>query len=239
MNKILRKLLHTGLFSQQREKIDQPLSSQAPNVTPNDYSQSIARSFNRKINKFSKFSKNSRFILFSVIIAIITLTAYFAIKNLTGQPTTSKITKQRTDLLKAKASQTLNKEFLFPLKDTNGNEISKLKYTIQNAELREEIIIRGQKATTVKGRVFLIFNLKITNDYNKSIQINARDYIRLIVNNSSEKLALDIHNDPVEIQAISTKYTRLGLPINDTDTNLTLQIGEIDGKKELIKLELK
>ena len=81
--------------------------------------------------------------------------------------------------------------------------------------------------------------MKITNNYDKSVQIPTRDYIRLMVNGSDEKLAPDIHNDPVEIQAISTKYTRVGFPINETDKDLILQVGEIAGKKQTVKLNLK
>jgi hypothetical protein len=108
-----------------------------------------------------------------------------------------------------------------------------------DAELRDEIIVKGKQATAIKGRTFLIVNLKITNDFDKTITINTRDYVRLTVNKNSEKLAPDIHNDPVEIQADSTKYTRVGFPIDDTDKDLTLTVGEINGPKQTIKLNLK
>lgn len=188
----------------------------------------------------NKIHKNRFFLPMVIGLTIIAVT-FLAISNLAkSQPkNVAGINDKKIEIKKARSAQTLNKEFRFPLKDSGGKEISKLKYFIQTVELRDEIIIKGQKATAVRGRAFLILNLKITNDYNRSVQINARDYIRLSVNNSSEKLAPDIHNDPVEIQAISTKITRLGFPVNETDKNLTLQIGEIDGKKELIKLNLK
>lgn len=145
----------------------------------------------------------------------------------------------RIEIQKAKAEQIINKTFSFPLRDGRGVEVSKLKFVVENAELRDEIIVKGKRATSVKGRTFLIVNVKITNDFNQPVSINSRDYMRLIVNNSSEKLAADIHNDPVEIQAISTKYSRLGFPINDSDKKLVLQVGEIDGSKQTIQLQLK
>jgi hypothetical protein len=52
-------------------------------------------------------------------------------------------------------------------------------------------------------------------------------------------LAPEIHNDPVEVQALSTKYTRLAFPIDDTYKDLTLYVGEINGHKDAIKLNLK
>ena len=72
------------------------------------------------------------------------------------------------------------------------------------------------------------------------IKINTKDFIRLSVNNNqNEWLAPDLHNDPVEVQAISTKNTRLGFPVNESDKNLVLQVGEIEGYKQQISLSLK
>lgn len=137
----------------------------------------------------------------------------------------------------ASASQDINKEFSFPLRDGKGNEVSQFKFLIEKAELRDEIIVKGQRANSVKGRTFLIVNLKITNQFNRPIEIDTRDYIRLSVNgNEEEWLAPDVHNDPVEVQAISTKYTRVGFPINTTDGKLILRVGEINGDKEKIEL---
>lgn len=196
--------------------------------------------------KMKKTSKFPKFLTALIIILLIIFGGFFSIKNISKTQSSSVKTastlgteNQRVDVQPPKASQTLNRQFSYPLKGTDGTEVSKFKYEIQNAELRDEIIIKGEKATAVQGRTFLVLNLKITNDYDKSIQINARDYVRLEVNKSPEKLAPDIHNDPVEIQAISTKFTRLGFPINDTDKNLVLQVGEISGPKDQIQLNLK
>lgn len=138
-----------------------------------------------------------------------------------------------------KARQVLNKELAVPLKDAKGKEIARIKYLIENAELQDSIIVKGQRARAVKGRTFLILNLKISNNHDQTIEINSRDYIRLFANSKKDAFAADIHNDPVQVQAISSKQTRLGFPINDADKNLTLQIGEIKGKKETVKLDLK
>ncbi len=143
----------------------------------------------------------------------------------------------RVEIVEAKENADINREFEFPLKDSEGNEVSKLKYMIESADLHDEIVVKGQKATAVKGRTFLILRLKITNEFDQPIEINTRDYARLIRNdNEEEKLAPDIHNDPVQVQAISTKLTRIGFPINDTDTNLMLLVGEITGDKETIEI---
>lgn len=140
----------------------------------------------------------------------------------------------------AKASQALGREFLFPLRNGEGENLSDIRFFIDKVEKRDEIIVKGKRATSIKGRTFLIITLKITNQYSQAITMNTRDYVRLSVNgNKDEWLAPDIHNDPVEIQALSTKLTRVGFPIYDTDSDLVFRVGEIDGEKEEIPLDLK
>ncbi len=196
---------------------------------------------NNMVEKIKKLRKsrlfNKKLVKYLVILAVIVVVAS-GLGRAVSRDESSGIKK--TSVADAKAEQDINKEFSFPLKDSEGEEVSRLVYAIENAELRDEIIVKGQKATAVNGRAFLIFTIKITNEHNQSIEMNTRDYMRLSVNgNEDEWLAPDIHNDPVEIQAISTKSTRLGFPINDTDTNLVLRVGEVNGEKEVINLELK
>lgn len=135
------------------------------------------------------------------------------------------------------SSQMLNREFFFPIRSEKDEVIGSIGYTLESAQLQKEIIVKGQRATAVAGRVFLILNIKIVNKDNRTVIINARDYIRLSVNNSQEWFAADVHNDPVEAQAISTKYTRLAFPINESDKNYILQVGEIKGQKTVIDIK--
>lgn len=193
---------------------------------------------NRRENRFKKI--NFRFIKekFTTIVLFFILMAFSFLlggKFTQGAP---KIEDPRSNAPISKARQSLNKGFMFSLKDEKGQEVSKIKYDIESAELQDQILVKGQRATAVKGRTFLILNIKITNKHNQTISLHSRDYIRILINDKKELLAPDIHNDPVQIQAISTKYTRLGLPINEGYKSLKLQIGEIDGKKEIIALNI-
>ena len=145
--------------------------------------------------------------------------------------------RDQIEIKGARASAELNREFNFPLINDKGEELSKITYILEKAELRDEIVVEGKRATAIKGRTFLVITLKIANNYGQSIKINSKDYMRLSVNgNKEEWLAPDIHNDPVEVQAISTKFTRLGFPMNDNDRDLVLRVGEIKGNKEEIPL---
>lgn len=211
-----------------------PSSNYQANYVNNGSSGSPAK-------KSKKFFKNNKFLPFIVVIALVSLIGVFAIRNAMQSNANGSAlgASEKVDVEAPLSQQTLNKGFDFPLRDAKGKEVSKLKYEIQNVEMRDQIIVKGQRATSVEGRAFLIVNLKITNNFDQSIQLNSKDYVRLIVGSSPEKLAADIHNDPVDVQAISTKFTRLGFPINDNETSLTLQVGEISGQKETIKLDLK
>lgn len=187
--------------------------------------------------KRRSFSLKNLYIPLAAIVLIVVILGVLALRKNSQSPTgVAQTASGQVDVQKPRATKTLNKTFNFPLKDDSGKQVSTITYTIQSVELRDQIIVKGETATAVKGRTFLIVNLKLTNNFTKSVQINARDYIRLILAGSSEKLAADIHNDPVEVQAISTKYTRIGFPIDDTNKKFTLQVGEITGPKQDVKV---
>lgn len=211
-----------------------PSTSLLFSATENKFSQ---------VKDFSKrtFSKNSNFkppvspkILLILVGILFIGGIVLLIKN--TQPTNATLNTNEKPLAPViKERVVLNKEFKFPIKDANNKELSKIKYMIEAASLQDEILVKGQRARAVKGRTFLILDLKITNSFNQGIQINSKDYVRLKKAGSDDLTAADIHNDPVEVQAISTKTTRIGFPINETDKNMEIQVGEINGKKETIK----
>lgn len=206
------------------------------NIAPQSF-MSARETFARTGSRFRKpnfkFSKTLLVIILGVIVigGII-----FLGTNTYNSNTQSSTLKPAAPT--AKETYIINREFAFPVKDDSGKEISKIKYFVESANLQDEILVKGQRARSVQGRIFLIVNIKITNSYKQGIQINSRDYVRLVVNgNVNELIAADIHNDPVEVQAISTKSTRIGFPIDDTKNTLELQIGEINGKKQTIKID--
>lgn len=172
------------------------------------------------------------------LIVALLVGGFFIARSFMTKGQVAGVSDDRVQVQEAKASQNINREFSFPLKDEKGEKVSDIKFTVENAELRDEIIVKGQKATAIQGRTFLIVNLKLANNYDKPIEINTRDYVRLMVGgNEAELMAADIHNDPVSVQPISTKSTRIGFPISDTDTNLVLKVGEIKGEKTDLEIK--
>lgn len=184
-------------------------------------------------------TKRFFFLLLGIVVVVLITTIFLSVRTKDTHTQARQVAgAEQIALDKPLAQEALNKNFSFPLRDDKGKLLGNISYEIQNVELRNQIIINGQRATSIAGREFLILNLKLTNNYEKEISINARDYVRLLRNGTTEKLAPDIHNDPVNVQAISTKYTRLGFPISTTDKNLKLEIGEISGTKQMIPLTI-
>lgn len=203
--------------------------------------QQKSTTFFTRIKRFFAFFRHlGTFSLVIIIISVMVL-AFWSIQKATSSSSVAGTPQQNgqdVTITKPITQKTVNKTFTFPLRDQQGQEVGKLSYTVESVEIRDQIIVQGQPANSVKGKKFFIINLKLTNNHNQTVQVNAKDYLRVSIGNSSDKLAPDMHNDPVEVQAISTKPTRLGLAINETDKNIVLQVGEISGEKETIQVNL-
>lgn len=167
-----------------------------------------------------------------IVLALLSAVTYKVFKNVS--------VSGKVSVLKPKATQEINKEFSFPLFGKDGKEVTRFKYVVEKAELRDEIIVNGKRARSVSGRTFLVVNIKISNDYKLPMQINSKDYIRLIVDGKNDQaFAADAHSDPVDVQPISTEEVTLGFAINDVDQSLLLKVGEINGEKQEISLSFK
>ncbi len=184
--------------------------------------------------------KNSKFKIYSIGAAVIIIAVFLLVTFNPFAANNSQASSGNKAVIKdAISTQPLNNEFKFPLKDDKGATIGEIKYVLENAEIRDEIIVKGKRATAVSGRTFLTINLKITNETNQTISMNTKDYVRLFIGaNENEPLSPSIHNDPVVVDAISVKPTRIGFAIGENDKDLKIKIGEIKGEKQTIDLTL-
>lgn len=153
-----------------------------------------------------------------------------AAKRFANNPNTSAATLPK---IAGSKSFDINQTFSFDATSRQGKKLDQpIEFTITTAEKTKQIILKGRRATAVEGRIFLIVNLKLKNDNQVSSLIQTREPVRLL----PDSLAPDIHNDPVEIQPISTKLTRVGFAINENASGLALQVGTITGDKTTIDL---
>src|SRR6185437_12325355 len=131
-----------------------------------------------QFKKIKRFFKNTPYIPFVIVGAIVLIIATIVIRGfVNNHPKTNTLgasTNNQVNVAKPLAQQTLNKNFDFPLKDATGKVVSKFNYEILSAEEDNQIIIKGQIATAVQGKTFLLLNLKITNNYDKDVQLNTR-----------------------------------------------------------------
>jgi hypothetical protein len=131
----------------------------------------------------------------------------------------------------------LNKKYTFPINSGNSLKLGDIEFLIKDIERTKEVMVNGQKATAIGNKELIILNLELTNSQNIGVRVNARNYVRLKVNGEEKLLAPEFHSDPVDLQPQSTKELRMGFSINQTDTNILLQVGELDGPKDIINLD--
>ena len=173
------------------------------------------------------------------VIGIILLIVILGAKRMMDSRTNASTTTVTTVSGENVKETPLNKKYVFSMKDNAGKEIGKINYAIESAYPSQEIVNKGKRIQAVNGKSFVILNLKLKNDLPQSLKVNSADYIRLSVNrNTNEWYAPDIHTDPADLQPISTKAVRLAFTINSSDKDLVLQVGEVNGSKEVIKLAL-
>ena len=159
-----------------------------------------------------------------IVVALFTSHWWGFRKNLVSRKVIEPAQTQ-ADLLNSKKE--MNQEFLISLREVK----EAVKYEVVSAELLEEINLRGQKVRAADNRIFLIFNIKITNPNTTGVQINSRDYVRISSFLTDDWIAPDIHNDPIEVQALSAKYTRIGFAVDNTTNSFRVKTGEIKGEK--------
>lgn len=196
--------------------------------------------FQRSINTSSlRQKKFVRFLLLFVIVSIIVFTIAQVLSSAPEQQLPS-VASSETQLKGAKLSAPIARVFTFPLtKDKDGKSTIEFTFYLDRVDTHDQIVLKGQRATAVEGRDYLLVLIKITNSHNQTFKINTKDYVRLSIDGGTEWLAPQVHNDPVEVQAISTQSTRLGWFVNEGQREFLLQVGEIDGPKESISLNLK
>lgn len=193
---------------------------------------------NTRLRQYLKKLTPKRFIILITLLIISIVIFNRLLLNKSSQKSNNLV--KVADAINTTESETkpntpINKDFSISVDTTKGKII--LKYDLESAELTDNIVLKGQSATAVKGRLFLILNLKITNLSPQGVYLNTRDYVRLSANDT-DWLAPEIYNDPVEIQAISTKQTRIGFPVDAKLSSFKLQIGEINAKKEIIPITI-
>ncbi|MBN1169161.1 hypothetical protein JXA63_04695 [Candidatus Woesebacteria bacterium] len=131
----------------------------------------------------------------------------------------------------------LDKTYTFPVTDPQGNKLADIQYKIIDYELTNQVTVNNfYKAIVTDDKEILVFNVELTNDEDRAVNIMAGDYLRLTKNGEDKLIAPDIDSDPVEVRPQSTKNTKLGFTLLKTDKGISVEVGELGGDKETIEI---
>lgn len=175
-------------------------------------------------------------ILIAVFLIVLALTGIITLNNMVRKNTANSQTPKAI-------TASVNRSFDFPAVITINNRVQpsrdKVKLKVANVEKTNQVIVQDQVFTARNSKKFLIVNLELRNDTKGPLNIVPGDLIRLaITGNEDTKFAPDLHNNTVSIAAISTKIDRVGFVIPEDAKSFKLYIGEIDGTKEEIAINL-
>lgn len=179
--------------------------------------------------KFAEYvARKKRFVIFAAAVLLIVGFAAYR-QNLRTKPSgTDKAVTVQVD-----------KKFTFNAVSNQGKPTgAKIEFRIVDAQKTGEVLVKDQTYTAKNNKTFLIVNLELKNDETAPQNLIPGDLIRLAVaGNEDTRYAPDLHNSLVGIAAISTKTDRVGFVIAESAKSFKLFIGELEGKKEEVKLD--
>ncbi|MBI3379766.1 hypothetical protein HY029_03370 [Candidatus Gottesmanbacteria bacterium] len=185
------------------------------------------KNFKQKLGDY--IAQKKRFVILLVIIGVILLFFGYrqVLKNSRSNSTAKTVTVQ------------MDKSFTFAALNNQGKPTSaKIKLRIVDAQKTDQVLVKDQTYKATNNKLFLIFNLELKNDETTPQNIMPGDLVRLAVaGNEDTRFAPDLHNSLVGIAAISTKNDRVGFVIPQDANKFKLYIGELEGKKEEIKVD--
>ncbi len=201
----------------------------------------MAKEKNIPINIFSKIRKSKNGLLASIIrhkkiiggIAVVALlvlgSGILRAKNSNVQSTKPKSTVINVD-----------KSFDFSALNNQGKPVaSKIRLKIATVEKTNQVNVKDQTFTAKNNKIFLIVGLELKNDATLPYNILPGDLVRLTYNGDEEnKYAPDLHNNMVTVAPISTKIDRVGFVVPENAKDFKLYVGEIEGKKEVVNINL-
>lgn len=147
---------------------------------------------------------------------------------------------QTADKTEAFQNQTINidKTYSFSGLDDKGKKKDKIELKITEVEKTDQVVVQDKTYTAQNEKVFLIVNFELKNDSTTGLNIFPGDLLRLIVDDNEEKkYAPDLHNNFVLVAPLSTKVDRVGFVVLQKFENLKLQVGELEGEKEVIEIK--
>lgn len=183
-------------------------------------------------NLFAYPLKHRLIIIFAIILAIVAVALYKSpVRNLAKS-------KPATATTAGANSLSVNKEFAFPIYAKDGTKTeNNLTIKLTSVERTDKILVNGQQASARDGKDFLVMYIEINNPTKDKLNVRPVDFFRLI-DDAGNSYAADVHNDPVKAEPISIKKTRIGYVITERQDKFNFLVGEINGTKENIEINI-
>lgn len=178
--------------------------------------------------------KQAKFYKISAVVLLAVSLIFFGMLLSKGifSKSTNKTTVDLSSKAKPLGETTVEKGFDFPISKTGTD---KFRIKIEKATLVKMVTNKSKPVLSKTGESFLLVYLEIENNLKTSLNVGSSNYFRLIDNN--RKFAPDFYNTSVSVPAISTKKDQIGFVVKEDQKTFSLQVGEIEGKKEIIEIK--
>ncbi len=181
--------------------------------------------------------RNKRFVFLIITFLIIASGSYFAfIKEDKAQGSSN----PKSIATSPEKKVDLNREFEFDIQVINdqGNFLTtkeKIKFILTDAELKDEIKLKGEPKKANDGQQYLILRIELQNNSSSRLAIISNKYIRL-TDPDGKKYSPDFHNAMIAIDPLSVRRDLVAYIVNTSTKTFNFQVGELDGDKQSIEI---
>lgn len=190
-----------------------------------------ALEINRKIrNNLSTAAKRKLILIAIPVVILIAGIGLYKAKHYT--PSSASAQSQSNS-----KSQNLDQSFNFPIYSQGQKTENGLELKVTTIERSDQVVVNGKTATSKEGKDFLIINIEIKNPTNDKLNVHPVDFFRL-VDDSGNHFAADVYNDPVVSEPIAIKKTRIGYVVDKSQSNFKFEVGEINGEKQTVEVNI-
>ena len=130
----------------------------------------------------------------------------------------------------------IEKSYTYPIKDQDGNSNGDLELTIKNAEKTNMVTVQQQTITAPEGKMFLILSMQWNNKSNAEASVNSSNFFRYVATDNLP-YAPTFYNQNISILPISVGTDKVGFLIGSNEQSINVQVGEVSGSKEILKLD--
>lgn len=172
-------------------------------------------------------------LLFGLFVILVVLLLGSKIISKTGlfQKTAQK--EKANEEVAAKATVNIGRSFTFEAQKVKTKGTEEVKFTLAQAELKDQIRVKGVPKNADSNNQFLLLRLEIENSSTDDLSITPSDLIRL-VREEGKMFAPDFHNATVIIDPLSVRKDLVSFVVPATEKNFSFLVGELDGDKETV-----